>query len=121
MEAMPHTRDGAFEWEYPAKVIAVPSGGAFLADIDLGLHVHVRALVICEGIDVDWDDLAAKKEAQRLLKDADVTLRTRRTVSYEGGLGVVADVSYGPWFQPRSEQGSFAAAMLASGYAKVAA
>ena len=118
---MPHTREGAFEWEYPAKVISVSSGGAFFADIDMGMHVHVRALVICEGIDVEWDDLQAKKEAQKLLHEADVTLRTRRLISYEGGLGVVAEVNYGPWFQPRSEQGSFAAAMLATGHAKVAA
>jgi hypothetical protein len=115
MEAMPHTREGAFEWEYPAKVYAVVGGDSFLADIDLGLRIHYHAHVRVEGIESP-NDLPAKKEAQRLLMDADVVLRCRR-VNEDGS--VLAEVAYGPWFVPRSEQGSFAAAMLASGHAIV--
>jgi hypothetical protein len=33
------------------------------------------------------------------------------------GRGWICEVLYGPFFQPRSEQASFRAAMLASGYA----
>lgn len=119
---MPYTRDGRFEWEYPAQVISVRSGNSFLAEIDLGFNVHVRAEVIAEGITVDQDNenstqwLAARKEAQRLLTGVLVTLRTRKLVYAAGGLAaVLADVAYSPYHEPRSEQGSFEAAMLASG------
>jgi len=113
MEAMPYTRNGAFEWEYPARVVSVIAGGSFLADIDLGFGIHVQAIVVVEGIAV-VNGLAAKKEAQRLLHGADVILRSRR-VLVSGRPSVLCEVGYGPWFEPRSEQGTFAAAMLATG------
>lgn len=122
IEVMPYKRNGEFEWEYPAHVISVLNGESFLADIDLGFNVHVHAVVVAEGIDADplttANGLAARKEAQRLLKDADVMVRTRRLTSSARTLAVVAEVAYNPWFEARSEQGSFEAAMLASGHVR---
>lgn len=111
---MPHTSDG-FEWEFPARVLAVLDGESFVADIDLGFGIHLHRTVLAEGITAEPittpRGLRARKEAQRLLLHADLMLRTRRIVDDL----VVADVAYAPWFTPRSEQGSFMAAMLASG------
>jgi hypothetical protein len=123
MEAMPYTGEG-WEWECPATVISIVDGKTFYADIDLGWNVHVRAYVVCKGIEVDDvttpDGLAAKKEAQRLLKDANLLIHCHRLIGHPAtsSQAAVCTVRYSPFFEPRSEQGSFAAAMLASGFAR---
>lgn len=119
IQAMPYTHEG-WEWEVPAHVVSVIDGASFLADLDLGWRVHVRTIVACEGIEVKDistpDGLAAKKEAQRLLTDAQLYLRCKRIET--AGMYSVCEITYGMHFTPRSEQASFAAAMLASGYAR---
>lgn len=121
IEAMPYVlkdNEWAFEWQAPASVISIVDGACFVADIDLGWGVHKIGVVICEGIEVDEietpEGLAARKEAQRLLTNATLSLRCRRLTPE----GAVCEVTYSPYFTPRSEQASFAAAMLASGYAR---
>ena len=118
---MPYTADG-FEWEYPAHVVAAIDGRSFVADIDLGFHLTVRAVVIDEDLLI-VEEVKARKEAQRLLQHADVFLRVQRIVSRSvgGRQAVVAEVMYSPFHVARSEQASFKAAMLASGYAVKAA
>lgn len=117
IEAMPY-EDQEWFWEVPARVISVVDGASFVADLDLGWGIHYLQKIICEGITVEaietMEGMEARKEAQRLLTDALVILRCRevRTV------GSLCEVVYSPWFTPRSEQGSFAAAMLASGFAR---
>lgn len=111
---MPYSADSHWEYEYPAHVVSVVDGGSFYADIDLGFHVTIRMLVIVEGIEVT-DGVSAKKEAQRLLNDAELILRTKRLMA---GGAVLAEVMYSPFFTARSEQGSFSAAMAAAGFAR---
>jgi len=108
---MPYTRDLEYEWQVPAKVIAVIDGQVFLADADLGFDVHRRLYVLVAGIETPRD-LPARKEAQRLLHGADLLLTGKRRI----GLHWLCDVAYAPTHTPRSEQGSFVAAMLAAGH-----
>src|SRR5262245_39931953 len=112
MAAMPYTDQG-FEWEVPARVLSVMDGNRILVDADLGFRVHIHAVIEAAGIEAEG--MPARKEAQRLLQGADLTLRVLK----RGRYGWVCDVAYGPFFSPRSEQASFAAAMLAAGVAKV--
>lgn len=120
---MPYTSEGTFEWSYPAHVISVVDGCAFIADIDLGFNIVLRAIVVAEGIECESVNtqrgLAARKEAQKLLRDAHLVLRTRRLYGspWDSRLAVLSHVAYSPYHVPRSEQWSFSAAMLASGYA----
>lgn len=103
-----------FRWTVPAKVLAVIGGNTFLVDADLGFDVHAHVYVKAYGIDTP-DDLPARKEAQRLLTNADVVLFCKGRVP--DGDGWLCEVAYGPYFTPRSEQASFAAAMVAAGHA----
>lgn len=120
---MPYTHEG-WEWECPATVVSVLDGKTVLADVDLGWNVHVRTYVVCDGIEVDALDepngLAAKKEAQRLLTGAHVFILSKKLTgdSHVSPQAAVCEITYSPYFEPRSEQGSFAAAMLASGLAR---
>jgi hypothetical protein len=121
MQAMPHTPD-RFEWEYPARVLSVIDGASFWANIDLGFNLRVQAVVVVDKMHVEPIEtkagMASRKEAQRLLADALVTIRSRKLFSYGDALAVLADVAYSPFFTPISEQGSFRAAMMASGHAE---
>ena len=117
---MPYTPDG-FQWECPAHALAAVDGNSFVADIDLGFHVTLRALVVADGIEpLPTEYIRARREAHRLIRDADLFLRTLRIATQGAGgrYRVLAEVHYSPFFTPRSEQASFAAAMLASGYAR---
>lgn len=118
---MPYTHNG-FSWEVPAHVLAVLDGRTFLARADLGWNVSINTIVVVDGLIVppieERGGLAARKEAQRLLNEADVFLRTRRMFSYHDQPAVIAEVAYGPDFTLRSEQASFKTAMIASGHGK---
>src|SRR5262245_32549557 len=119
---MPYTRAGEFQWEYPATVVTVYDGATFLVDADLGCHVHLRLGVICQGIGVEpittAEGMLARKTAQRLLHDARLTIKVLSLDSIHGRPMAVAEVLYAPTHEPRSDQGSFLTAMLASGYAR---
>jgi hypothetical protein len=113
---MPHTPEG-FEWEVPAIVLHIISGHSFMADLDLGWNAHMHSRVIVEKLLINEDrEMDARKYAQKLLTGAQVTLRSRRLQ----GTWTIAEVAYGPLHVPRSEQGSFTAAMLAAGLATLA-
>lgn len=114
MQVMPYDAETRkFQWEVPAKVLAVYEGNRFLVVADLGFGVMARIEVLVDGF-VMIDQAKARKEAQRLLHGADLVIRGIEPTFL--GRAWVCDVLYGPYHEPRSEQANFKAAMLASGY-----
>jgi len=115
---MPLTPKG-FQWEAPGRVVAVIGGDSFVCDLDLGWFVSIRTIVKVEGLLIPANssaELKAAKYAKKLLPpDAAVIVKCKKVSRISRTCW--ADVTYGPGFAPRSEEGSFVAAMLAAGVA----
>ena len=106
-----------FEWEVLGRVVHVLEGNLLLVDLDLGWQVYHRSRVRVLGLEVhDAPRLAheARRRAQQLLpQGSPLIVRSIRMNRLSRSCD--AYVSYGPGFEPRSDEGSFALAMIASG------
>src|SRR5262245_6303349 len=113
---MPLTPEG-FWWEVPGRVVSVLSGNQIVCDLDLGWYVFTRTRVRVYGLQLPTtrkEELDAKKYAQKLLP-VGAPLIVRSLEVNRIARMCVAEILYGPGFEPRSDEGSFSLAMLASG------